>query len=108
MLQSFKDGGRLFFTEPNLLNPIINITTNIKPLRKVMEYSPGEKALLKKDVEKILHDTGFSLVSVKNYDFLLPWAPQSMISFLETAGTVLEKIPFLKEISGSLLIYAEK
>ena len=34
-----KDGGRLFFTEPNLLNPIINITTNIKPLRKVMEYS---------------------------------------------------------------------
>ena len=103
-----KDGGRLFFTEPNLLNPIINITTNIKPLRKVMEYSPGEKALLKKDVEKILHDTGFSLVSVKNYDFLLPWAPQSMISFLETAGTVLEKIPFLKEISGSLLIYAEK
>ena len=103
-----KDGGRLFFTEPNLLNPIINITTNIKPLRKVMEYSPGEKALLKKDVEKILHDTGFSLVSVKNYDFLLPWAPQSMISFLETDGTVLEKIPFLKEISGSLLIYAEK
>lgn len=103
-----KKGGRLFFTEPNLLNPIINITTNIKSLRKLMEYSPSERALIRKDVEKTLKDIGFSRIKVNNYDFLLPWAPEYMINTLENMGSLFEKIPFLKEISGSLLIYAEK
>jgi len=101
-------GGRIFFTEPNLLNPIIYVTTNISWLRGIMEYSPGERALIRKNVEKELIKIGFSKIVVKNYDFLLPWAPKFMIGFLEKAGFILEKLPLIKEISGSLLIYAEK
>lgn len=103
-----KPGGKLFFTEPNYLNPIIYVTTNVGWLRKVMEYSPGERALLKRKVIKTLKDIGFRKVIVKNYDFLLPWTPKFMIGFLEKIGSVLERIPLISEISGSLLIYAEK
>lgn len=103
-----RNGGKLFFTEPNYLNPIIFLFSNVGFLRKVMELSPNEKALFRKDVEKLLKSTGFRKVVVRNYDFLLPWAPRFMISFLEKIGDILEKLPLVKEISGSLLIYAEK
>jgi nucleoside-diphosphate-sugar epimerase/ubiquinone/menaquinone biosynthesis C-methylase UbiE len=101
-------GGRIFFTEPNLINPIIFLATNIKWLREKMELSPGERALLRKDVEAVLKNIGFKKVIVRNYDFLLPWAPEFFIKPLEKFGVILEKTPLIKEISGSLLIYAEK
>jgi ubiquinone/menaquinone biosynthesis C-methylase UbiE len=103
-----KPGGKIFFTEPNLANPVLFTQTNIKWLRDRMEFSPGETPLLRKNVEKTLKKVGFSDIKVKNYDFLFPWIPDFLIGPVEKIGRILEKTPFIKEISGSLLIYAEK
>lgn len=103
-----KSGGQFFFTEPNLLNPVIFFGLNIPYLRAKMEFSPDEVALVRWKMEEMLKDVGFSEVVVANYDFLFPLVPASLISPVEKFGKVLEKMPLVKEFSGSLLIWAKK
>lgn len=103
-----KKGGRLFFTEPNLLNPIILFASNNSWLRKKMEFTPRELALFRWDVEKALKHIGFHKIIVKNYDFLYPKTPKLLIKVVEKLSLLLGKIPIIKEISGSILIYAVK
>ncbi len=103
-----KKGGCIFFTEPNLLNPHILLGLNIPWMRRKMQYSDDETALLKWKIEKMLKQLKYKKVLVENYDFLHPKTPRKIIPYLEIAGEYLEKIPIIKEISGSLIIYAVK
>lgn len=103
-----KPGGNIFFTEPNLLNPHIFAGLHIGKLRKKMEFSPNETALTRWQVEKMLKRIGFNQIRVNNYDFLHPYIPPSLIFWVERISNILEKLPIIKEISGSLIIYATK
>lgn len=103
-----KKGGSIFFTEPNLLNPLISVGLNIDWLRQKMEFSPSETALVRWQVKKILTDIGFRAVMVKNHDFLFPLTPKPFIKTAKKLSNFLEKTPLVKEISGSLIIYAIK
>ncbi|KKQ10596.1 MAG: hypothetical protein US19_C0002G0015 [Candidatus Daviesbacteria bacterium GW2011_GWB1_36_5] len=103
-----KKGGNIFFTEPNLLNPHILLGLNIPWIRSKMEYSDDETALIRLEVEKLLKKIGFKKIHVRNYDFLHPKTPKRMIPYIERIGEYLEEIPIIKEISGSLVIYAVK
>ncbi|GAI28836.1 unnamed protein product, partial [marine sediment metagenome] len=57
---------------------------------------------------RILKEIGFKNVKVFPYDFLHPATPVFIINFIETFGKKLEKIPLIKEIAGSVIIYGEK
>lgn len=103
-----KAGGQIFFTEPNLLNPQVFLGLNIPWLRKKMEFSPGETALVRWQVDRLLKEVGFINTQVRNYDFLHPNTPESMVKTVEKVSRVLEKTPLIKEVSGSLLIWARK
>lgn len=103
-----KTGGQLFFTEPNLLNPVVFLGLNLSFLRKRMEFSPDETALLRWTITDMLKKIGFRKVEVRNYDFLLPHTPPPLINVVMKLSDQLEKIPIVKEFSGSLVIYAVK
>ncbi|KKQ37365.1 MAG: hypothetical protein US55_C0033G0003 [Candidatus Levybacteria bacterium GW2011_GWC2_37_7] len=103
-----KPDGRLFFTEPNLINPLVFLGLNLYYLRKKMEFSPDETALLRWNLSSMLKKIGFRKVVVKNYDFLFPLIPSSWIKMVGQLSNILEIVPVVKEISGSLLIYAVK
>jgi 2-polyprenyl-3-methyl-5-hydroxy-6-metoxy-1,4-benzoquinol methylase len=103
-----KKGGKLFFTEPNLFNPNIFLGLNIPYLRKKMEYSPDETAFSRFNLSKLLENAGFSKIEVRNYDFLHPLTPKSYIVQMLSLSRKLEQAPLIKEISGSLIVYAEK
>lgn len=103
-----KSGGEIFFTEPNLLNPITVTFFNIPFLRRAMGASPNETALIRWQVKNHLKKIGFKDVKVLNFDFLFPWIPNFLIRPVEWISKILEKIPLVKEISGSLIIYARK
>lgn len=108
MFRVLKRGGQIFFTEPNLLNPNIFIGLNTPRLREKMEYSPDETALIRWKVRKMLKDIGFLEVKVVNYDFLHPLTPPKYIDLVSHIGEILEKTPLIKEISGSLIVWAKK
>ncbi len=103
-----RNGGKIFFSEPNYLNPVIFLGLNINWLRERMEYSKDERALVRQQVVEMLREIGFKKIKVSNYDFLHPSTPQKLIEPISVVSDVLEKMPVIKEISGSLIITAEK
>ncbi len=103
-----RPGGKIVFSEPNMLNPQIFLERNIKPLRKKMHLSLDETAFFRWQLKKEIEKSGFESVEVKNFDFLHPLTPKFLISLINKLGLALEKTMFVKEISGSLLIYGNK
>lgn len=106
--KKLKKGGSIFFTEPNMANPQIALQKNIPWIKKIMGDSPDETAFFRWRLEKILKDIGYKNIKVKNFDFLHPMLPDFLVDFIKIPLVILEKLPVIKEISGSLLIYAEK
>jgi len=103
-----KEGGEIFFTEPNFTNPIIFASLKIPFLRKRMELSPDETAIKKREMLKLLHKIGFSEYGVENYDFLYPATPKPLISFVRKISNLFETLPVVREFSGSLIIWGRK
>jgi ubiquinone/menaquinone biosynthesis C-methylase UbiE len=103
-----KPGGRMVFAEPNMLNPQIFIQKNIPFIKKWLGDSPDETAIVRWKYKKLLEETGFKEVHIFPYDFLHPVTPRFLIPVVDGLGRILEKIPLLREIAGSVLISAKK
>ncbi|MCU0679502.1 MAG: class I SAM-dependent methyltransferase [Planctomycetes bacterium] len=101
-------GGRIVFSEPNMLNPQIALQKNIPWLKKALGDSPDETAFFRWRLAGLMKKLGFKNVKVANFDFLHPKLPDFIAGMVEKPVAALEKVPLIKEISGSLLIYGEK
>lgn len=108
IIRVLKPGGIIFFSEPNLINPQTFVSLRIGFLRKLLEYSPNEKAFVRWQIEKQVKKVGFKNVEVRNYDFLHPLTPYSLVPLIDALGNVIAELPLVKEISGSLIITAKK
>ena len=103
-----RPGGRCVFAEPNMMNPQIAIQKNIPFIKKMLGDSPDERAFFRWEIASLLQQQQFSSIVVFPYDFLHPRVPQSLIPIVSGIGKVLEKLPFVKEIAGSLVISGRK
>jgi ubiquinone/menaquinone biosynthesis C-methylase UbiE len=103
-----KSGGRIVFAEPNMLNPHIFIQKNVPFVKRMVGDTCDEKAIVRWKYQSLLKKIGFRKVEIFPYDFLYPLIPEFMIPFVNSAGKIFEKIPLVKEIAGSVIIYAEK
>jgi SAM-dependent methyltransferase len=103
-----KPSGRMIFAEPNMLNPQIFIQKNVPFIKRLIGDSPDETAVVRWRLKKLLKQTGFKNIEIFPYDFLHSAIPGFCISIASTVGKAVEKIPLLKEIAGSVIIYAEK
>jgi len=59
-------------------------------------------------LDKILSASGFSEIKINPFDWLHPATPSRLIEMVEKIGLLLEKIPLLRQFSGSLHIVAHK
>jgi ubiquinone/menaquinone biosynthesis C-methylase UbiE len=103
-----KPGGVVSFAEPNMLNPQIMVQKNIRWIKKRMGDSPDETAFFRWQINRYLLNAGFGDIQITPFDWLHPLVPPKMINFVSKTGQFLEKIPLIKEIAGSLLIFARK
>lgn len=103
-----RPGGRLVFAEPNMLNPQICIQKNVPFIKRWMGDSPDETAIVRFKTAKQMKKIGYANIKIFPYDFLHPIVPKSLANVCSTIGQAIEKIPLLKEIAGSVIIYAEK
>ena len=98
-----KPGGRLSFAEPNLLNP--QVFSMFTFLRKRFDYvSQDEKAFTRWSIKKKLNKFGFVKVKTIPFDWLHPSTPKRLIPQINTLGSLLEKLPVIREFAGSMLI----
>ena len=103
-----RPGGRIVFCEPNMLNPQVFLQKNLPWLKAKMGDSPDETAFVRWRLIRDLRYAGFREVFVRPFDFLHPLTPRDWISAVNKVGMVLEKIPIVREMAGSLLITATK
>ena len=103
-----KSGGRVAFAEPNMLNPQIAAQKNIPWLKRMMGDSPDETAFFRWEAEKILQHAGFVEVGTRPFDFLHPYVPEAFIHLVKAVGMFAEKIPLVREIAGSILMWGRK
>jgi ubiquinone/menaquinone biosynthesis C-methylase UbiE len=108
ILRILKKKGRMVFAEPNMLNPQILIERKVGFVKGWLGISPDETAISRWQFKKMLQRIGFINVRIFPYDFLHPATPKRLIGFVERLGRVIEKIPLIREIAGSVIIYAEK
>lgn len=103
-----KSGGKMVFAEPNMINPQILVQKNIPFIKRWMGDSPDETAVVRWSFKKKMKSIGFKNIQIFPYDFLHPAVPKPFIPFVKKTGELIEKIPVLKEIAGSVIIYGEK
>jgi SAM-dependent methyltransferase len=103
-----KPGGSTVFAEPNMLNPQIFIQKNVPFIKKALGDSPDETAIIRWKMKGLMEELGFTNVHVFPYDFLHPYTPKPLIGFVNAVSKIVERIPLLREIAGSNIIYGEK
>ena len=110
LLRVLRPGGRLLAFEPNLLNPEVFIETTVarRIATRSLEYSETERTHSRWTYARWLRETGFSDVRVKPFDFVHPLTPGPLIGVLDSLGRVIEHIPILREVSGSLMLSARR
>lgn len=98
--------GKCVFAEPNHLNPQVFCE---RKFRRFFPYvSQDETAFYRWHLHRKLEASGFHEISILPFDWLHPATPASMIPFMSSFGRFLEKLPLMREFSGSLLISARK
>ena len=108
ILRVLKPGGRICFTEPNMLNPQVFLERNVRWIGERLDNSPGETAFVRWRLRPTLRRLGVADVAARPFDFLYPLTPARWIPAVERLGRVLERVPLVAEIAGSLLISGRK
>ena len=103
-----KRNRRIFFVEPNMLNPEVFLETNVRWLGKLAQKTKDEKAFFRWRLRKQMEAIGFRNVEITPFDFLQPLIPILFIWLVKKMGYMLERVPLIKEFAGSLKIMAEK
>jgi SAM-dependent methyltransferase len=108
MMDKLKPGGKIFFYEPNAMNPMIFLGWRLKLIKFYDSITKDETAYFKNEVNEKLKSAGFVNIDVQPVEFMLNQVPDKFIPLVMTFSRIFEKIPFIKEIGGSLEIYGEK
>lgn len=103
-----KEGGKLIFLEPNLINPYCYFIFSFPFLRKKAKLEPDEMAFTRNFIKKKLKEAGYSSSHVEYKDFLLPFIPGPLIKPVIAIGDVIEKIPGLNRMTQSIFIVGNK
>jgi 2-polyprenyl-3-methyl-5-hydroxy-6-metoxy-1,4-benzoquinol methylase len=97
-------GGHCSFAEPNMLNPQIFLERHVPAVRRRLHVSPDETAFF----ASLLRRHGFVDVRITPFDWLHPFTPPAFIGLVGAVGRVFERLPLVREFSGSLVIRCRK
>jgi SAM-dependent methyltransferase len=103
-----KPGGRMCFSEPNLMNPQIFLQKSIPRLKQILGDSPDETALLRIPLKRLLRREGFVIHDLYPFDWLHPLTPETLIPKMRRFSRALERCPLIREFAGSLFINCSK
>lgn len=99
-----KNGSKVWFSEPNYLNPQILIQKNVPFIKSLMQDSEDERAFFKWEMSKELKRYDFKDIKVRPYEFLHPLIPESHIDKFVKFCIFLEKVPLVRELAGTIEI----
>jgi SAM-dependent methyltransferase len=103
-----RPGGSCVFTEPNILNPQVAVMFRVGFTKAHFGVSPDEMAFSRFRARRALAAAGFAETAVEPFDFLHPATPPSLLDVVDRFGRGVERVPLLREWSGSFVMRARK
>jgi SAM-dependent methyltransferase len=103
-----KPGGQLLFFEANHLNPQVALKDWIPPLGRWAGNASCQVGIHKYQLMKIASNQGFAHIDVIPFDIIHARTPRRLIPFLESKAVLFEHTPVLRNICGTLYIWAKK
>jgi SAM-dependent methyltransferase len=103
-----KPGGQLLFFEANYWNPQVFIKSIIRPIGLWAGNASCQVGMRKYKLMQMASHQGFTHIDVIPYDIIHPLTPRALIRFVQSLAFVLEHTPVIREVCGTLYIWAKK
>jgi len=103
-----KPGGQFLFFEANFWNPQVFAKSIVRPLGKWAGNADCQVGMRKYELLRVASHQGFSHVDVIPYDIVHPLTPRTLIKWVRSLAFLLEHVPVIREICGTLYIWAKK
>jgi dolichol-phosphate mannosyltransferase len=103
-----KPGGELLFFEANFWNPQVLLKGAVRALRRRLGYPSCQVGMRKYKLMHMTSHHGFTQVETIPYDIVHPMLPRSLIRFVQSIAFVFEHAPLVRELCGTLYIWARK
>ena len=101
-----KDNGRVAFVEPNMANPVCFVETKISFVGSKVGQCSEATAFFSGQLKRVFRQHGFVDIVTKPIEFVHPHTPPRLVPLSEKISSLLESIPVIKEVAGSLFISA--
>lgn len=103
-----KPGGQILFFEANYWNPQVFVKHNVKPIGRWSGEAPCQVGMRRYKLMKAASHQGFTNLEIIPYDIVHPRTPHSLVPLLQSTAFVMEHTPLVKELCGTLYIWAKK
>ena len=103
-----KPGGQLFFFEANYWNPQVFAKCTVPPLGRLAGHAECQVGLRKYKLMQAASHQGYSDIHIVPYDILHPRTPARLLRFVNSVAFMFEQAPVLRELCGTLYIWARK
>jgi dolichol-phosphate mannosyltransferase len=108
ILRLLKPGGQILFFEANYWNPQVALKNALPRLGRWAGEARCQVALRKYRLMQVASQQGFIEVDVIPFDIIHPLTPRFLLRPLQSLGFVLEHAPVIKELCGTLYVWAKK
>jgi hypothetical protein len=89
-----------------MLNPQVFVERKFR--KWFPRISADETAFIRTKLQRVLRESGFENIRIVPFDWLHPATPPRWMPLVQSLGRVLERIPIIREFSGSLLVSARR
>jgi dolichol-phosphate mannosyltransferase len=103
-----RPGGQLLFFEANLWNPQVLLKNTIPPIGRWAGQASCQIGMRRYRLLQETSRQGFVEVEVIPYDILHPRTPPRLIPAVQSVAFVLEHIPAVRDLCGTLYIWARR
>jgi ubiquinone/menaquinone biosynthesis C-methylase UbiE len=108
MHRLLKPGGQLLFFEANYFNPQVYAKAHNRRLARWAGNAQHQIALRAAELAYSLRREGFEETEIVPYDILHPRTPSRLIPSVQTTAFLLEHLPGVRQLCGTLFITARK
>ena len=103
-----KPGGQLLFFEANFWNPQVLVKSVVGPVGRWAGNAECQIGMRRWKLLQQASRSGYVELEVIPYDILHPRAPAELIPAIQSTAYLLERVPGVRELCGTLYIWARK
>ena len=103
-----KPGGQLLFFEANFWNPQVFVKSVVKPVGLWAGNAECQIGMRRWKLVQEASRSGYVELEVIPYDILHPRAPASLIPAIQSTAYLLERVPAVRDLCGTLYVWARK